>query len=280
MTRKILVKATLKWLWMTQMRFQDKIVFITGSGMGIGAAIAKKFSSEGATCILTDINLPEVEKITNSISSDGGTAVAMKLDVSKSAEVKAVVEKAWSTFGRIDFLINNAGISTMHKFIDLSEDEWNTTMDINAKGMFLVTQAIVTRMLNHHYGAEKPKIVNMASKAGKDPGMLFVHYAASKHAVVGFTKALGRELAPYGINVNCVCPGYVKTSMQDREITWESDLRHVTPDQIRAEYVSRIPLGRLENPQDVANVVAFLCSHDADYMTAQSINIDGGIVVF
>jgi NAD(P)-dependent dehydrogenase (short-subunit alcohol dehydrogenase family) len=262
------------------MRFQDKIVFITGAGMGIGAAIAKKFSSEGAKCILTDINLSEAEKVTNSIGSEKGIAVAMKLDVTKSVEVEAVVEKAWSTFGKIDFLINNAGTSTIHRFIDLPEDEWDTIMNVNAKGMFLVTQAVVRRMLNHQYGTEKPKIVNIASKAGKDPGMLFVHYAASKHAVVGFTKAVGRELAPYGINVNCVCPGYVKTSMQDREIAWESELRHVTPDQIRAEYVGRIPMGRLENPQDVANVVAFLCSHDADYMTAQSINIDGGIVVF
>jgi len=153
-------------------------------------------------------------------------------------------------------------------------------MDVNAKGVFLVTRAAVRRMLKTDYGAEKPKIVNIASMAGKLPGVFLVHYTASKFAVVGFTKAVALELAPYKINVNCVCPGYVETKMQKRELVWEAKLSGTTPEKIKEGYLHQVPLGRLAKPEDVATIVAFLCSHDADYMTGQAINITGGQVMF
>jgi NAD(P)-dependent dehydrogenase (short-subunit alcohol dehydrogenase family) len=164
----------------------------------------------------------------------------------------------------------------MNRVIDLSEKEWDFNMDVNAKGVFLVSQSVVRRMLKHDYGDDKPKIVNTASMAGKYGAPLLAHYCASKFAVVGFTQSLALELAPFGITVNCVCPGYVQTSMQERELVWEAKLRGITTDEVKKDYVAHVPLNRLETPEDVANVVAFLCSRDADYMTGQAINVSGG----
>jgi meso-butanediol dehydrogenase/(S,S)-butanediol dehydrogenase/diacetyl reductase len=258
-------------------RFEFKKAFVTGAGTGIGKAIATRLASEGAQVIVTDINLlwakSTAEEITKKYSVE---ALAFKLDVTNSAEVDEVIQKAWRDCGRIDFLINNAGVSTMNRVVDLSEQEWDYNMNVNAKGVFLVTRAALRMMLNHDYGSEKPKIVNTASMAGKYGTPFLAHYCASKFAVVGFTQALALELAPYGITVNAVCPGYVQTSMQERELNWEAKLRNMTPEQVKAEYLAHVPLGRLETPEDVANVFAFLCSHDADYITGQAINVSGG----
>jgi meso-butanediol dehydrogenase / (S,S)-butanediol dehydrogenase / diacetyl reductase len=184
----------------------------------------------------------------------------------------------WKDSGPLDILVNNAGVSTMNSVANLTEKDWDFNMNVNAKGVFLVSRAAVRRFLKHEYGPEKPKIVNVASLAGKYGAPFLAHYCASKFAVVGFSQSLALELAPQGITVNCVCPGFVKTSMQDRELVWESKLRGMTPDQVRADYLAHVPLGRLEEPEDVARVVAFLCSRDSDYMTGQAINVSGGQV--
>jgi meso-butanediol dehydrogenase / (S,S)-butanediol dehydrogenase / diacetyl reductase len=168
----------------------------------------------------------------------------------------------------------------MNHIWDLTEKDWDFNMNVNAKGVFLVTVSALRKMLDHEYGREKPKIVNTASMAGKIPGLYLAHYTASKFAVIGFTKEAALELAPLGINVNCVCPGYVKTGMQERELEWEAKLSNKTPDQVRAGYLSQVPLGRLCEPDDVAKIVAFLCSHESDYMTGQAINVTGGQVMF
>lgn len=261
------------------MRFKGKVAFVTGAGAGIGRAIALRLSSEGAKIIVTDIDSGTAERTATEITKNGNTANSLRLDVTNASEVAEVIGKAWKLFGRIDFLINNAGVSSMNRLVDLTERDWDFNMDVNAKGVFLVTAAAVRRMLSEDYGQEKPKIVSVASAAGKIPGPFLAHYTASKFAVVGFTKAVALELAPFGITVNCVCPGYVQTSMQERELVWEGKLRGITADEVKQGYLTQVPLGRLATPDDVATIVAFLCSHDSDYMTGQAVNVTGGQVM-
>ncbi|MFL5258998.1 MAG: SDR family NAD(P)-dependent oxidoreductase, partial [Hyphomicrobiales bacterium] len=173
-------------------------------------------------------------------------------------------------------LCANAGISTMNWTVDLTEAEWDAHMAVNAKGVFLSNQAAV----RHWLAIGKPGvIVNTASLAGKLGTPLLAHYSASKFAVVGFTQALAREVAKSGIRANCVCPGLVRTSMQDREVIWEARLRGMTPEAVRAEYLSMSPLGRLEEPEDVADIVVFLASDMARFITGEAVNATGGVFV-
>ncbi len=158
-------------------------------------------------------------------------------------------------FGGYDILCANAGVSTMNKAVDLSDEEWDFNFDVNARGVFLTNQVAA----RHFLAAGSGVIVNTASLAAKVGAPLLAHYSASKFAVLGWTQALARELAPAGIRVNAVCPGFVRTSMQSREVEWEAKLRGVTPERVIADYVAQTPLGRLEEAEDVAEVVVFLC---------------------
>jgi NAD(P)-dependent dehydrogenase (short-subunit alcohol dehydrogenase family) len=161
----------------------------------------------------------------------------------------------------------------MNWFWELTEEEWDYNMNVNAKGVWLVSKHVAPHMIKKRKG----KIVNTASMASKIGAPLLAHYSASKFAVIGFTQAISKELAPYNINVNAVCPGFVKTSMQDREIVWEAKLRGIDePEKVREEYIKQTPLGRLCYPEDVAKVVLFLASEDADFLTGQAINVTGG----
>jgi NAD(P)-dependent dehydrogenase (short-subunit alcohol dehydrogenase family) len=161
----------------------------------------------------------------------------------------------------------------MARVVDLTEAEWDANMAVNAKGVFLTDQAVV-----RHFLATETRgvIVNTASLAAKVGAPLLAHYSASKFAVAGFTQALAREVAPQGIRVNCVCPGFVNTAMQDREAAWEAQLRGMTPEAVRAEYVSLTPLGRLQVPEDVADVVVFLLSDASRFMTGLAVDVNGG----
>jgi NAD(P)-dependent dehydrogenase (short-subunit alcohol dehydrogenase family) len=255
------------------MRFENKVVFLTGSAKGIGRAITQRFAEEGALLALTDLDEVELEKVKGELEGTAKLVRTYKLDVSIESMVKEVVEKATHDFGRIDILINNAGVSTMNYFWNLSEKEWDFNMDVNAKGVWLVSKYVVPQMIERKQG----KIVNTASMAGKMGAALESHYAASKFGVIGFSQAAAQELAPYGININCVCPGFVKTGMQDREAVWEAKFKGVeNPDDIVKAYINQTPLGRLCYPDDVAKVVLFLASEDADFMTGQAINVTGG----
>jgi len=259
------------------MRFKDKTVFITGCARGIGKAIAERFAKEGASLALTDINETELTKTADELRKYTKTVFIYKLDVTKEDNVKAVVDKAIGDLGGIDILINNAGVSTMNYFWNLTEKEWDFNMDVNTKGMWLTTKHVVPHMI----AKKKGKIVNTASMAGKMGAALEAHYAASKFGVIGFSQAAAHELAPYGININCVCPGFVKTSMQDREAAWEAKLRGVdNPEDVIKDYISQTPLGRLCYPEDVAKVVLFLASNDADFMTGQALNVTGGACMY
>ncbi len=261
---------------MNCMRFKDKIIMITGSSRGIGKAIAESFAKEGAILALTDIDFETLKETLKEITKISPNSRAYELDVTKENMVKEVVNRILNDFSRIDILVNNAGVSTMNWFWKLTEEEWDYNMNVNAKGVWLVSKYVAPHMIERREG----KIVNVASMAGKLGAPLLAHYSASKFAVIGLTQAMAKELAKYGINVNAVCPGFVKTSMQDREVIWEAKLRGIDdPEKVRKEYIKMTPLGRLCYPEDVAKVVKFLASTEADFLTGQAINVTGGVCV-
>ena len=248
-----------------------KTALVTGAASGIGRAIAKTLTAAGAWVAVTDKNGHAAASLAKELGSD---AIALELDVTNAAATAKAFEQAEAAFGRIDIVCANAGISTMNATVDLTEAEWDSNMDVNAKGVFLTNQAAVRRWIA---AGHRGVIVNTASLAGKLGAPLLAHYSASKFAVLGWTQALARELAPSGIRVNAVCPGFVKTGMQEREVQWEASLRGVSPERVIADYVAQTPLGRLETPEDVADVVVFLCSDSARFMTGQGVNVTGGV---
>ncbi|MBA7489626.1 3-oxoacyl-[acyl-carrier-protein] reductase FabG [subsurface metagenome] len=255
------------------MMLPDKIAIVTGASKGIGRAIALRLAKERANIVIADVDKDEGEKVAQMIREMGRDCLAVKCDVSNVQEVEDMVEKTMQKFGRIDILVNNAGVSSMAPMVELEEKDWNFNMDINAKGQFLCSRAVAKHMIKQRSG----KIINNASLAAKRGARFLAHYSASKFAVLGLTYTMAIELAPYNITVNAVCPGIVETDMIRREWKWEGDIRGMTPDEVRNEVLGEILLGRLCQPEDVAGAVAFLASKDADYLTGQSINVNGGM---
>lgn len=246
---------------------------VTGAGSGIGLAIVRALAREGARIAVTDLN-PEVAR--TAAAELGDQARAFRLDVIDASETEQTFDAVASWLGGLDLVVANAGISTMNRVVDLREEEWDSNMAVNAKGVFLTNRAAVRRFLA---SGTQGVIVNIASLAGKIGAPLLAHYAASKFAVVGFTQSLAKEVAEHGIRVNAVCPGFVRTSMQEREIAWEGQLRGMTPEAVRAEYLSMTPLGRIEEPEDIAEVVVFLASDLSRFLTGESINATGGVLM-
>ena len=227
---------------------------VTGAANGIGLAIVRAFVREGASVAVSDINLDAARSVAGEF---GSSARAFRLDVTEADETAQTFRAAADWLGGLDLVAANAGISTMNAVVDLTEEEWDANMAVNAKGVFLTDREAVRHFLAT---GTKGMIVNTASLAAKIGAPLLAHYAASKFAVVGLTQSLAKEVAKHGIRVNAVCPGYVRTSMQEREIAWEGKLRGMTPEAVRAEYVAATPLGRIEEPEDVAEIVVFLAS--------------------
>lgn len=250
-----------------------EIAFITGAGTGIGRAIAEKFAELGATVIVTDLKKETAEETRKLLTNPTGSQAheALSLDVTDKADVERVRDYVKEKYHTVDILMNNAGVSSMQYIENLTEEEWDFNFNVNIKGMFFVTQAFLPLMKE-----KGGKMVNTASMAAVKAAPLLAHYTASKFAVVGFTKAAAIEFAPYHITVNCVCPGYVKTSMQDREVIWEGKLRGMTPEAVAQEYIDHTPLGRMCYPQDVADVVGYLVSPQARFVTGEAMNIAGG----
>jgi NAD(P)-dependent dehydrogenase (short-subunit alcohol dehydrogenase family) len=243
---------------------------VTGGGSGIGAAIAAALAKAGAAVAVTDRDEAAARTVAARL---GPAARAYRLDVTDASETDRAMDSAIADLGALDIVCANAGVSTMNRVVNLTEDEWDFNMNVNAKGVFLTNRAAVRRFAA---AGTKGVIVNTASMAGKVGAPLLAHYAASKFAVVGFTQSLAKEVGPQGIRVNCVCPGYVRTSMQDRELEWEGRLRGMTPGAIRAEYVSLTPLARIEEPEDVADVAVFLASDLSRFVTGEAVCVTGG----
>ncbi len=253
---------------------KEKVAIVTGGGSGIGKAICRALATEGAHLVIADINEKAAQETRNELSAFGGQYLALKVDVRSESEVQRMVDETVRKFSHVNILCANAGVSTMNWVVDLTEEEWDYNMDVNAKGVFFCDKHVARQMIKQGQGG---KIVNTASMAGKTGAILLAHYCASKFAVIGFTVSLADELAKYKINVNAVCPGFVETSMQERELQWEAKLKGTTPEKIKANMVQMTPLGRIEKPEDVAKLVVFLTTAESDFMTGQAINITGGI---
>lgn len=248
---------------------------ITGAANGIGRASAFAFAHRAAHIVVTDIDEEGARAVAAEIAATTDAATSVyRMDVTQRDSVEAVFQKVAAETGPIAVLHANAGVSSMKRAVDLTEEDWDYNFSINAKGVFLTNQAAVRQF--QAYGGTGV-IVNTASLAAKVGAPLLAHYSASKFAVVGWTQALAREVAPLGIRVNAVCPGFVATPMQDREVVWEAGLRGMSPEDVRQSYIDQTPLGRLETPEDVADVVVFLASDSARFMTGQSINVTGGV---
>ncbi|MDO8524296.1 MAG: SDR family NAD(P)-dependent oxidoreductase [bacterium] len=251
------------------MQYEDlknKVAIVTGGRQGMGKAHALKLASLGCKVVVGDISQEDCQKVVDEIKAMGGEAIAIKCDISKKVEVDKMIEKTIKDFGKIDILVNNAGICQFNSFLDLTEQEWDKTLDINLKGYFLCSQAVVREMAKQKKGV----IVNIASVAMGQIGMGFpgiVHYCASKGGIVAMAEAMALELAPLGIRINSIAPGAIDTPMME---STKQDPK------VLEGMLASIPLKRVGKPEDIANAVAFLASDESSYMTGSVVVVDGG----
>lgn len=250
------------------MDLTGKVAIVTGGVQGIGKAIVDALLDCEAKVAVID------REVITENSND--RVLYLQTDVSNGEQVKEMVDKVVEHFGRVDILVNNAGVSSMDYAVDIKEEDWDRVMAVNAKGVYLCSQAVARVLQQQGQGG---KIINISSQAGKNGYRLMGSYVASKHAVLGFTKTMAIELAKDQINVNAVCPGIVETDMKRNERIIGGELRGLGAEAIKAEDFSQVPLGRTALPSDIANVVVFLASKYSDYMTGQGINVTGGMTM-
>lgn len=245
-------------------RLEGKVALITGGAQGIGKAIAVRLAAEGASIALCDMNLDGAAASADEIVKDGAMAKAFFMNVSDEEKVNTAVEAVMAEFGKIDILINNAGITRDGLMIRMKKEDWDLVLLVNLTGTFLVSKSVVKHMMKARSGS----IVNVASVVGIRGNVGQVNYSASKAGIIGLTKTMAKEFASRGITVNAVAPGYIQTEMTE----------HLS-DEAKQAFMNDIPLKRPGTPQDVAAVAAFLASADASYITGQVIPIDGGMVM-
>ena len=242
----------------------DKVAIVTGASRGIGEAIAKQLSSCGAKIILIARNSDQLVAVKETIISNGGIAESMAGDVSNLNSISEIVTNTIDKWGRIDILVNNAGIARDNIIMRMKEDDWDSVMNINLKGCFNGIKSVARPMIKNKAG----RIINITSVIGQIGNAGQSNYAASKAGIMGLTKSMAKELGSRNITVNAVAPGYITTDMTDE-----------LNDDVKEKMKSSIPLGRLGTPDDVANLVCFLASDDAGYITGQTFNVDGGMVM-
>jgi NAD(P)-dependent dehydrogenase (short-subunit alcohol dehydrogenase family) len=288
-----------------EQRLQGRIAIVTGAGQGIGRAVAKRLAAEGAVIAIAEFNASNAAAVAKEIVNDGCKAVAYSVDISDAGAVQSMLAQTVEQHGRVDILVNNAGVVQTKPMLDLSEEDWDRVLDINLRGTFFLLQAVARQMIRQvpeslrnaalvpadvaqvrvaetqemeatdlapSYG----KVVNLASVAGRRGRPLSAHYAASKAAIINLTQSAALALAPYRINVNAVCPGIVTTPMWDQIDKDRGELFGAKPGEAMAAFVKSVPLKRPATPEDVAAAIAFFCSPDADYITGQALNVDGG----
>ncbi|SHI81359.1 3-oxoacyl-[acyl-carrier-protein] reductase [Geosporobacter subterraneus DSM 17957] len=247
------------------MDFAGKTAIVTGGSRGIGKAIALKLAQLGANIAVNYTSKPEeAEKVVTAIKEMGRDAIAIKADVSNGEDVQQLIDEVERHFPTIDILVNNAGITRDTLLMRMKEEDWDQVIAINLKGTYNCTKAVTRKMMKQKSG----KIVNIASIVGVMGNIGQSNYAASKAGIIGFTKSVAKELATRGINVNAVAPGFIQT-----------DMTEVLSEEVKESLMTHIPMKQLGTPDDVANVVAFLCSENARYITGQVLNVDGGMVM-
>jgi len=245
---------------------KDKVAIVTGARRGMGRTHAIALAKAGAKVIVSDISLEDCEKVVKEIERAGGKALAVKCNVSEKEEVADLIKKTVKEWGKIDILVNNAGICQFKPFLELTEEDWDRTIDINLKGYFLCAQAAAKEMVKQKSGV----IINIASTAMGQVGVGFnnlAHYCASKGGIVGMTETLALELGPYNIRVNAISPGMIDTPMI-ADFKGDPKILEAT--------LARVPLGRVGKPEEVSNLVLFLASGESSYITGSTIVIDGG----
>jgi len=249
------------------MKLKDKVAIITGSSRGIGATTAIKLAEEGANIV---INYPfpaekdNASRVVKQIEEMGRKVIMIEADVSKLAEAEKMVKTVLENFERIDILVNNAGITRDNLVLRMKEEEWDMVMNVNLKGVFNCTKAVIKTMMKQRKG----KIINLASVVGIMGNAGQANYSASKAGVIGFTKSIAKEVSARGITANAVAPGFIESHMTDN-----------LPENVKKQMLAAIPLKRFGNQQDVANLICFLASPEADYINGQVINVDGGMVM-
>ena len=244
------------------MKLAGKVTLVTGAAQGIGKAIALLLARNGSDIVVSDINLERAEETAKEIEGIGQRVMAIRVDVAKSEEVERMVQTILERFGHIDILVNNAGIARDRLILRMTEEDWDAVLNVNLKGTFNCTKAVVRHMSKQRSG----KIVSIASVVGEMGNAGQANYSASKAGVIGFTKTIAREFAQRGINVNAIAPGYIETPMTD-----------ALSEKTKEELKQLIPMDRLGRPEDVAEAVLFLVSEASSYITGEVLNVNGGI---
>ena len=247
-----------------------KVAVVTGAAQGIGKAIAQRLSQDGFAVAIVDINADMLNEVEKEIEGDGGQVLALKADLTKLDDIQNIIDRS-AEWGQLTVLVNNAGRVIISPFLEITEKEWDAIMTLNLKTVFFATQFAAKHM---QAGAH---IINLSSISGRSGRSDQAHYAAAKCAVISLTQSAALSFAPQGITVNAVCPGVVDTPMTTGIHQIRASALGITPEESLARMVAKIPLGRLEKTDDVANAVSFLCSPDASYITGQSLNVCGGM---
>jgi len=268
-----------------EQQLTGKVTIVTGSAQGIGKAVALRLAHEGADLIVADINKEKAEQTAREIRAFDHRAMVYPINLANVEQIQPMVDKVVTEFGRIDILVNVAGVAQTKPFLEITQDDWDRVIDINLKATVFCIQSVGKQMIkqvpeevkkagkaNRSYG----KIVNFSSISGRHGRALQIAYAASKAAIISITQSAALALTPYNINVNAIAPSMVRTDMWEQIDKQYSRILDIVPGRSMEEFIKRIPLKRAGSPEDMAAAVAFLCSSESDYITGQTLNVDGG----